>query len=81
MMDSDCRFGGHGFDSWNPVIPFAEETFLTVTVAGKYVDAGKTCTRFVYLFILCTSVMTKIEIEWKCSHGHSNHELNRNDVP
>jgi hypothetical protein len=44
MMDSDCRFGGHGVDSWKPVIPFAEQTFVTVTVAGKYVDAGKTCT-------------------------------------
>jgi hypothetical protein len=42
--------------------------------------AGKTCRRSVYVFILWISLMTKIEIERKCCHGHSNHELNVNAV-
>jgi hypothetical protein len=37
--------------------------------------AGKTCRRSIYLFMLCISLITKIEIDGKCCHGHSNHEL------
>jgi hypothetical protein len=40
----------------------------------------KTCRQSIYLFMLGTSLRTKIEIEGKCCHGHSNHELNVNAV-
>jgi hypothetical protein len=45
-----------------------------------HVDAGKTCKRSVYLFLLWISLMTKIEIEKQCCHGHSNYELKVNAV-
>jgi hypothetical protein len=44
----------------------------------KHVDAGKPCKRSVVLFILCISLITKIEIVGKCCRGHSNHELKQN---
>jgi hypothetical protein len=50
------------------------------TVTGKHADPGKTWRQSVYLFILCISLMTKIGIEGKCCHVHSNHELKINTV-
>jgi hypothetical protein len=48
---------------------------LTVTELSFGDSGTKTCRRYVYLFRLEMSFMTKIEIEGKCCHGYSNQEL------
>jgi hypothetical protein len=48
--------------------------FASFAVAGKDVDDPLS------FFILWRSLMTKIEVEGKCCHDHSNHELKVNAV-
>jgi hypothetical protein len=59
---------------------FFRSPWLIRRTASCITVAGKTRRRSVYFFILCISLMTKIEIEGKCCHGHSNHELQVNAV-
>jgi hypothetical protein len=55
------------------VAPFP--SVLQRSALNSFTVTRKTCRRSGFLFTLCIALMTKTEIERKCCHGHSNHEL------